>query len=120
MARKTVRTIPQERSPMPIQDPGVRAENFDEVALGFREADAVVEGERCLVCPAPECVSACPVNIDIPGFIVKITEKDYRGAYDILTDSTLLPAICGRVCPQEDLCEGVCPVGDTLEPVAIG
>ena len=82
--------------------------------------NALVESERCLVCPNPLCVPACPVNIDIPGFIVKICEKDYRGAYDILTGSTLLPAICGRVCPQEDQCEGVCPVGDKLEPVAIG
>jgi len=120
MGKKTVRTIPQERTPIPVQDAGVRAENFKEVTLGYRESDALNESERCLVCPKPECVPACPVNIDIPGFIVKITEKDFRGAYDILTDSTLLPAICGRVCPQEDQCEGVCPVGETLEPVAIG
>jgi len=120
MARKTVRTIPQERTPIPVQDPKVRAKNFEEVALGYREADALNESERCLVCPNAECVPACPVNIDIPGFITRIAAKDFRGAYDILTDSTLLPAICGRVCPQEDQCEGVCPVGDTLEPVAIG
>ena len=105
---------------MPTQDPVARAHNFAEVALGFDLANALVESERCLVCPNPNCVPACPVNIDIPGFIVKISEKDYRGAYDILTESTLLPAICGRVCPQEDQCEGVCPVGDSLEPVAIG
>jgi len=120
MAKKTIRTIPQERANMPVQDAKVRAENFDEVALGFDLEGALVESERCLVCPKPNCVPACPVNIDIPGFIVKISEEDYRGAYDILTESTLLPAICGRVCPQEDQCEGVCPVGDTLEPVAIG
>ena len=120
MAKKTIRTIPQERANMPVQDPRVRAENFDEVALGFNMDDALVESERCLVCPKPNCVPACPVNIDIPGFIVQISEKNFRGAYDILTESTLLPAICGRVCPQEDQCEGVCPVGDTLEPVAIG
>jgi len=105
---------------MPAQEPAVRAHNFDEVSLGFRLEDALVECERCLVCPNPKCVPACPVNIDIPGFIVKICDKDYHGAYDILTESTLLPAICGRVCPQEDQCEGVCPVGDSLEPVAIG
>ncbi len=120
MAKKTIRTIPQDRAEMPTQDPDVRSHNFDEVALGFDLANALVESERCLVCPKPNCVPACPVNIDIPGFIVKISEKDYRGAYDILTGSTLLPAICGRVCPQEDQCEGVCPVGDSLEPVAIG
>ncbi len=105
---------------MPTQAPDVRAHNFDEVALGFDLDNALIESERCLVCPNPICVPACPVNIDIPGFIVKISEKKYREAYDILTDSTLLPAICGRVCPQEDQCEGVCPVGDSLEPVAIG
>jgi len=120
MARKTIRTIPQERTPIPVQDPDIRAKNFEEVALGYREADATNECERCLVCPNAECVPACPVNIDIPGFITRIAEKDFRGAYDVLTESTLLPAICGRVCPQEDQCEGVCPVGDTLEPVAIG
>jgi len=120
MAKKTIRTIPQERANMPVQEPSVRATNFDEVALGFEESDALVESERCLVCPKPNCVPACPVNIDIPGFIVQISKKNYRGAYDILTESTLLPAICGRVCPQEDQCEGVCPVGAKLEPVAIG
>ena len=120
MAKKTIRTIPQERANMPVQDPVLRAANFDEVALGFDLEGALMESERCLVCPKPNCVPACPVNIDIPGFIVEISKKNYRGAYDILTESTLLPAICGRVCPQEDQCEGVCPVGETLEPVAIG
>ena len=105
---------------MPAQEPEVRAHNFDEVTLGYRLDDALVESERCLNCPKPNCVPACPVNIDIPGFILKVRDKDYRGAYDILTESTLLPAICGRVCPQEDQCEGVCPVGVKLEPVAIG
>ncbi|NCF73523.1 MAG: NADPH-dependent glutamate synthase [Gammaproteobacteria bacterium] len=120
MAKKTIRTIPQKRAEMPVQDPVARAGNFEEVALGFSLEGALVESERCLVCPKPNCVPACPVNIDIPGFIVEISKKNYRGAYDILTESTLLPAICGRVCPQEDQCEGVCPVGETLEPVAIG
>ena len=120
MARKTVRTIPQDRATMPTQAPAVRAHNFDEVALGFDLDNALLESERCLLCPNPNCVPACPVNIDIPGFIEKISEKKYREAYDILTESTLLPAICGRVCPQEDQCEGVCPVGESLEPVAIG
>ncbi len=120
MAKKTIRSIPQERTSIPTQDPAVRVRNFEEVTLGYREMDALNESERCLVCPSPDCVPACPVNIDIPGFITRIAAKDYRGAYNILTDSTLLPAICGRVCPQEDQCEGVCPVGDTLKPVAIG
>lgn len=105
---------------MPVQNPEQRVKNFDEVALGFTLEDALVECERCLLCPEPACVAGCPVGIDIPGFIIKLSEKDYRGAYDILSEENLLPAICGRVCPQEDQCEGVCPVGDTLEPVAIG
>jgi len=122
MARKTIRSIPQERAFMPVQDAELRARNFEEVSLGFDQANALVECERCLICPQPACVEGCPVNIDIPGFITKMIKKDFRGAYDLLTDSTLLPAVCGRVCPQEDQCEGVCPVGagGTLEPVAIG
>ncbi len=82
--------------------------------------EALVEAERCLQCPDEPCVRGCPVGIDIPGFIQKIAEKHYHGAYDIITDTNLLPSVCGRVCPQENQCEGVCTVGDTLEPVAIG
>ena len=120
MAKKTIRNIPQERTPIAVQDPQERAGNFDEVALGYELEDALLESERCLMCPTPLCVPACPVNIDIPGFIQKIIDKDYRGSYDLISDANLLPAICGRVCPQEDQCEGVCPVGKKLEPVAIG
>jgi glutamate synthase (NADPH/NADH) small chain len=121
MAKKrTIRTIPQERTPMREQDPQVRARNFEEVACGYTPEDALRESERCLMCPDQPCVSGCPVNIDIPRFIEKVSQKDVRGAYDVLTDTNLLPAICGRVCPQENQCEGVCVVGDTLEPVAIG
>jgi glutamate synthase (NADPH/NADH) small chain len=105
---------------MPEQNPQVRARNFEEVALGYALENTLVECERCLLCPEPVCIDGCPVGIDIPGFIEKISQKDYRGAYDILSDSNLLPAICGRVCPQEDQCEGICTVGETLEPVAIG
>ncbi len=102
------------------QPVGERIRNFDEVALGYGEEDALNESERCLMCAEPACVIGCPVGIKIPDFIAQIIGRDYRGAYDILSDANLLPAICGRVCPQEDQCEGVCPVGDTLEPVAIG
>jgi glutamate synthase (NADPH/NADH) small chain len=119
-SKKTIRTIPQQRNPIPEQAPAERIRNFDEVALGYREEAALLEAERCLLCPEPTCVGGCPVAIDIPGFIERISEKDYRGAYDIIADANLLPAICGRVCPQEDQCECVCTVGDTLEPVAIG
>jgi len=105
---------------MPIQPPEQRITNFREVACGFSLEDALHECARCLECPEPACVAGCPVGIDIPAFIIKIGEKDYRGAYDIISGANLLPAICGRVCPQESQCEGVCPVGDTLQPVAIG
>ncbi|MHA1547592.1 MAG: NADPH-dependent glutamate synthase [Alphaproteobacteria bacterium] len=118
--KKTIRTIPQDRTPISVQAPGDRTKNFDEVALGYSEEDARKESERCLLCPEAACIVGCPVAIDIPGMIEKISERDFRGAYDILSDANLLPAICGRVCPQEDQCEGVCPVGETLEPVAIG
>ena len=121
MAKKrTIRTIPQQRTPMREQPAQERVKNFAEVACGYGVADAQRESERCLLCPDQPCVRGCPVGIDIPGFIRKIGEKDIRGAYDVLTDTNLLPAVCGRVCPQENQCEGVCTVGDSLEPVAIG
>jgi glutamate synthase (NADPH) small chain len=118
--KKTIRTIPQERTPMPEQPARERAKNFAEVACGYPKDAALREAERCLMCPDQPCVRGCPVGIDIPGFIRKLGEQDFRGAYDVITDTNLLPAICGRVCPQESQCEGVCTVGDSLEPVAIG
>ena len=118
--KKTIRSIPQERTPMRELDPLERAKNFEEVACGYTADDALRESERCLICPDQPCVSGCPVNINIPGFIEKINQQDLRGAYDVLARTSLLPAICGRVCPQENQCEGVCTVGDSLEPVAIG
>jgi glutamate synthase (NADPH/NADH) small chain len=118
--KKTIRTIPQERTPMREQDARERATNFTEVACGYSLEDALNEAERCLMCPEQPCIAGCPVNIDIPGFIRKLIENDHRGAYDVITATNLLPAVCGRVCPQENQCEGVCTVGETLEPVAIG
>jgi len=118
--KKTIRTIPQQRTPMREQPPRERATNFTEVACGYGIEDALNEAERCLMCPDQPCISGCPVNINIPGFIQKITDKDFRGAYDIITATNLLPAVCGRVCPQENQCEGVCTVGESLESVAIG
>jgi len=118
--KKTIRTIPQARTPMPEQAPEARVKNFDEVALGYRIEDALVEAERCLDCADEPCVRGCPVGIDIPGFIRKMASKNFHGAYDVITDTNLLPSVCGRVCPQENQCEGVCTVGETLEPVAIG
>ncbi len=102
------------------QDARERAGNFEEVACGYSLEEALRESERCLLCPDEPCISGCPVGIDIPGFIQKIGEKNLRGAYDILTDTNLLPSVCGRVCPQETQCEGLCTVGESLEAVAIG
>ncbi len=118
--KKTIRTIPQERTPMLEQAPAVRVTNFEEVARGYPLEAARRESERCLLCPDQPCVDGCPVGIDIPGFIERISRNDVRGAYDILTSTNLLPSVCGRVCPQETQCEGVCTVGESLEPVAIG
>jgi len=118
--KKTIRTIPQARTPMPEQSPDSRVKNFDEVAGGYRQEDALLEAERCLDCADQPCVRGCPVGIDIPGFILKIAGKNFHGAYDVITDTNLLPSVCGRVCPQESQCEGVCTVGESLEPVAIG
>jgi glutamate synthase (NADPH/NADH) small chain len=118
--KKTIRSIPQERTPMPERDPKERARSFQEVACGYLPEHALREAERCLLCPDPKCIAGCPVSIDIPEFIRRITAKDFHGAYDTIAATNLLPAICGRVCPQESQCEGVCTVGETLEPVAIG
>ena len=118
--KKTIRSIPQARTPMPEQAPELRVKNFDEVAMGYRLEDALVESQRCLDCADQPCVRGCPVSIDIPGFIKKIEAQNFHGAYDVITNTNLLPSVCGRVCPQENQCEGVCTVGESLEPVAIG
>ncbi len=118
--KKTIRSIPQERTAVRELDPKVRVKNFEEVNCGYTLDQALNEAERCLMCPEPECIAGCPVNINIPKFIENITQKNIRGAYDVIAASNLLAAVCGRVCPQENQCEGVCIVGDSLEPVAIG
>lgn len=109
-----------QKNPMPTQDPEVRRNNFDEVALGYTEEQAVDEAGRCLNCKHKPCVSGCPVAIDIPAFIAKIRERDFEGAYQVLHKSSSLPAVCGRVCPQETQCEAKCVRGIKGEPVAIG
>jgi glutamate synthase (NADPH/NADH) small chain len=118
--KKTIRMIPQARTPAHEQDPKERAQKFKEVNCGYLIEDAQLEAERCLMCPEQPCVTGCPVNVPIPDFIQRITTRDFRGAYDVITSTNLLPAVCGRVCPQENQCEGVCTVGESLEPVAIG
>ena len=109
-----------KKNEMPVQDPMVRNGNFLEVALGYTEEQAVDEAERCLNCKNKPCVGGCPVSIDIPAFISKIKERDFEGAYQIISKSSALPAVCGRVCPQESQCESKCVRGIKGEPVAIG
>ena len=108
------------KNPMPAQDPAVRARNFKEVTLGYDEATALDEAARCLSCKHMPCVTGCPVNIHIPAFIAKVKEGDFEGAYRIISEQSSLPAVCGRVCPQETQCESKCVRGIKGEPVAIG
>lgn len=117
---KTMRSVAKTRTPMPEQPASVRNQNFEEVALGFSEDSAYAEADRCLECKKPRCVPGCPVEIDIPGFIRAVADKDLKRAYGVLKQSSALPAVCGRVCPQEIQCEATCIVGRKYEPVAIG
>ena len=109
-----------KKNPMPSQEPDVRNKNFLEVALGYTEEMAVDEAQRCLNCKNMPCVNGCPVNINIPAFIKEIANKNFEGAYSIISKSSSLPAVCGRVCPQETQCEGKCVRGIKGEPVGIG
>ena len=108
------------KTPMPEQEPNVRNANFKEVALGYTLEQAVNEAKRCLQCKNPACVGGCPVGIPIPQFLAKVAEEDIAGAYEILSNANALPAISGRVCPQENQCEGKCVRGIKGEPVSIG
>lgn len=108
------------KNPMPTQEPSARAHNFDEVALGYTEEMAIDEALRCLNCKNMPCVTGCPVNIRIPEFISKVKEGDFEGAYQIIAKTSSLPAVCGRVCPQETQCESKCVRGIKGEPVGIG
>ncbi len=112
--------IEPKKHEMPAQQPEVRAKNFNEVALGYTAEIAVSEAKRCLNCKNKPCVTGCPVNIDIPDFITYIKEGDFEGAYQSIAKSSSLPAVCGRVCPQESQCEAKCTLGIKFEPVGIG
>ena len=114
------RNMDPHKCPMPSQDPAVRAHNFDEVALGYTYEMAVNEARRCLGCKNKPCVTGCPVQIDIPAFIERVANEDMEGAYKVLSASSALPAVCGRVCPQENQCEGKCVRGIKGESVGIG
>ena len=109
-----------DKNPMPHQDPQVRAGNFSEVALGYTREQAMDEAARCLSCKNMPCVAGCPVKIHIPEFIAKVAEGDFEGAYQIIARDSALPAVCGRVCPQESQCEAKCVRGIKHEPVGIG
>lgn len=112
--------VKRDRVPVREQDPKVRATNFEEVCLGYNEEEAVAEAERCLNCKKPMCVGGCPVNINIPAFIEQVKNRDFEKAAQIIGESSALPAVCGRVCPQETQCEGKCILGIKGQPVAIG
>ena len=109
-----------KKCPMPAQEPNVRNKNFEEVALGYTYDMAVNEAKRCLNCKHKPCVTGCPVQIDIPAFVAKVAEEDMEGAFAVLNASSALPAVCGRVCPQESQCEGKCVRGIKGESVGIG
>jgi glutamate synthase (NADPH/NADH) small chain len=110
----------KQKQPMPRQDPRDRARNFEEVALGYAEEQALREAERCVQCKNSPCIAGCPVEIDIPGFIKLVKEGDFLAAAKKIKEKNALPAVCGRVCPQEDQCEKLCVLGKKFEPVAIG
>ncbi|BAF59362.1 MAG: NADPH-dependent glutamate synthase [Pelotomaculum sp.] len=119
MAREKKTVIPH-RHPMPVQDPGLRTRNFNEVALGYGEEAAVAEAARCLQCKNEPCRQGCPVEVDIPAFIRLVAGRDFAGAIKKIKEKNALPAVCGRVCPQENQCEKYCTMGKKYEPVAIG
>ena len=109
-----------KKVPVAEQDPAVRATNFDEVNLGYTREEAILEASRCLTCKNARCIQGCPVNIDIPSFIARVKEGDVAGAYGVISLSSALPAVCGRVCPQETQCEAQCVRGIKGEAVSIG
>ena len=109
-----------KKVPVREQEPKVRATNFEEVCLGYNKEEAMEEAARCLNCKKPKCVEGCPVSIDIPAFIAEVKEGNFEEAFKIISQSSALPAVCGRVCPQESQCEGKCVRGFKGDAVSIG
>ena len=109
-----------KKTPVREQEPKVRATNFEEVCLGYNKEEAMEEASRCINCKNAQCIKGCPVSINIPGFIEKVKDGDVEGAYQVISESSALPAVCGRVCPQESQCEGKCIRGIKGEPISIG
>jgi len=120
ISEETTGNAKKDRTPMLEQPADERRKNFNEVTLGYTKEEALAEASRCLTCKEPKCVEGCPVNVDIPGFIDLICKEDFEGAIDKIKDTNALPAICGRVCPQETQCEAFCALGKKGQPVAIG
>ena len=117
---KKLREIEPTKVPMPVRDAGARSRTFDEVSMGYSLSEALREAERCLQCSRPTCISGCPVEIDIPRFIRHLLVKDVDGALGVIREASILPSVCGRVCPQETQCEIQCVIARKMEPVAIG
>lgn len=118
--KKTIKTVKQEKTPISEQPPQVRVQNFNEVALGYSLSEALDEANRCLDCKKPTCIDGCPVHINIPKFIMEIRQRDFKASYETLKHDNMLPAVCGRVCPQEVQCEKTCVLSRRIEPVGIG
>ena len=109
-----------KKVPVREQDAKVRATNFEEVCLGYNKEEAMEEAARCINCKNAQCIKGCPVSINIPGFIEKVKEGDIEAAYQVISEASALPAVCGRVCPQESQCEGKCIRGFKGDPISIG
>ena len=109
-----------KKTPVREQEPKVRATNFEEVCLGYNKEEAQCEAERCINCKNAQCIKGCPVAINIPGFIEQVKAGDFEKAYQVISESSALPAVCGRVCPQESQCEGKCIRGIKGEAISIG
>src|SRR5512136_2458687 len=116
MAKKIIRT----KTPMPEQTPAERVKNYNEVPYGYTAEQAMAEAQRCLACARPPCMEGCPVNINIPGFLELVAAGDFRGAINLVKATNALPAVTGRVCPQETQCEGVCTLSVKYQPVGVG